>query len=150
MKDQGDIIFGLRVSVNEKISEIVHIKSRDPTESFMNLLGLPALDFSNIDKEGNPPDYLEGLSVEARKNYVADLEVVYAHEKFNRVMDYVVNVLGNHIVHKDTGEPPQDRTKNGQMAIVGVKMIKRQLEKAHNEFMESKKVEEEFDEQEIL
>ena len=99
-------------------------------------------DFSEVDEDGKPPHYLKELSDVERKNYVAELESIYSNEKFIKVLNYCINLLGN----KGMQVLPEDHMKDARYAILGIKTLIKEFENAHIEFINnSKKKDEEFD-----
>lgn len=138
--------------VNKKyLDENAKLKAeiaRRPTmaDLMRDSLGLPMLTLDNIDADARPPHYLEGLTDEERKNYVAHLESIYADEKFQTVYAYSMNLIGNHMVHT----VPDEQLGNGRVGIVSLKMLMKEFENAHDEFISSKKPAEEFDPMEII
>lgn len=134
-------------TIKELEHTIKELKSRSPTEQeLMAYFGIPIIDFYDVDDEAKPPHYLADLSDEARKNFIADMESMYVNEKFQNVVAYIINVLGNHSFQKAS----EENMKNGRYAAIGVRTLMAEFIKAHNEFTESKKIPDEFDEHEVI
>lgn len=108
------------------------IKSKFTVEDLVcQSLGLPTgIDFSNVDNEGMPPHYFKGLSDEQRKLWIGDLETIYANDKFQTVVKYVINMIGNHGIQK----APDDKMRNSKIAIIGIRTLLTELKTAHEEF----------------
>ncbi len=105
-------------------------------------IGLPMIDFANVDNdEGKPPHYLEGLTDDQRKNFIASMETIYVDEKFQKVVSYVINLLGNHSIQK----ADEDKMRNGRLGIIGIRTLTAEFLKAHNEHVSAKKKDEGFD-----
>lgn len=123
------------------------LNSKEHFEDLMrDSIGLPMIHFANVDETGKPPHFLEGLNEDQRKNFVADIAIMYKDEKFQQIFDYVINLLGNHAIQKaDVNE-----MKNGQMAIVGIRTLRNEFNKLYNEYEASRKPPEEFDPLEVL
>lgn len=98
-------------------------------------LGLPMVEFDNVDQEGMPPSYLDGLTDTERKNYVADLELIYNNKKFYQVVSYIINLFGNNSLRKATDE----NGKNGKIAIVAIDTLMRKFKEAHDEHIANRR-----------
>lgn len=104
-------------------------------------LGLPMIHFHNVDEEGKPPHYLSGLNDDLRKQYIAELNAIYINEKFQEVLNYTINLLGNHSIQKATDE----NMRNGRIAIVGIRTLLKEFKDAHAEYVDSMKGKDDFD-----
>lgn len=127
-------------------------KSPDKLENLMRMsLGLPYISFHDIETDAggndNPPHYLKGLDPEARKGFIAELASIYRSERFKAVMNYHINVLGNHSMQK-----AQDSDmRNGRIGIVALRGFRQEFEKANSEYQDTLDPDKEkFDPQEIL
>lgn len=109
-------------------------------------LGIKSLSFADVDDDGYPPHYLAGLSEQERKHYVADLESIYTNEKFQKVVSYVINVIGNHAIQK----AEEGQMRNGRIGIIGIRTLMGEFLQAHQEYVDSRKPEEKFDPLETL
>lgn len=126
---------------NEYLFESIEILKEEPKETFI------PLDFSNVDDNGKPPHFLSDLNDDARKQFIASMESIYSDEKFNKVINYVINVWGNHSFQV---EPDETKMRNGRFAVLGIRTLMKEFEKMHSEYIGSKNKEEEFDPLEIL
>lgn len=139
---------GLAEKVVKQAIEIRELKrARDlpqkPTKADLmrDILGLPMLDFANVDKEGYPVHYLEGMSNEERKHYVAEMAIIYQNPKFITVTNYLINLFGNHAVRK-----PHPEEKNlGVYSMNGIKMMQNEFHKAFLEHSERNTPQDKFD-----
>lgn len=104
-------------------------------------LGLPMLDFTTADEKGKPPLPYADLGADERKNFIANLEVVYSTKEFQDMYQHTINHFGNHsmLVEKD------DAIKNGRIAIVALKTFMQKFLDAHAEFLTNKRGEQPFD-----
>ena len=114
---------------------------------FLGQQSLIMMDFVDVDESGLPPHYLKDLTVDERKNFVADMERFYYDERFNKVINYVINVLANYSFQK---EPDEMKMRNGRYAVIGVRTLMKQFEEMHSEYLDSKKKEDDFDEFAVL
>ena len=129
--------FNVRVAELEKKA-----KERPSMADLMrDSIGLPMIDFSNVNEYGRPPSYMSGLGEVERKNYIASLVAIYRDPKFQAVYNYVNNVLGNHTVQVFD----DDKMKTGRYAIIGVKAFMKEFEKAISEHTTGVKSDEEWD-----
>lgn len=142
-------ITSLEKSVTGLKAEVKKLKDQTPEmlENIMRAsLGLPYLRFDNVkaDAKGNdnPPHYLDGLDSEARKGFVSYLASVYRDERFKSVMDWFVNVLGNHSIQK----APKETMENGRLGIIAFRGFRKEFENANAEYQDSlKDGDEDFD-----
>lgn len=125
----------------EKTQEPHEITLADFMRFSFEQLGIPSLDFSNIDEEGKPSHYLAGLSDIERKNFIASMESMYADDKFQKIVSYVINLIGNHAIQKADDE----QMKNGKIGIIGIRTLMAEFINAHQEYVDSKKPVEGFD-----
>lgn len=107
----------------------------------MNTLGIPWIQFSEVDEDGKPPHYLEGLSESERKDFIAKLESIYTDDQFQTVISYVINLIGNFAIQK----ADDDQMKNGKIGIIGIRTLLSEFIEAHQEYVDSKKPVEGFD-----
>src|SRR5688572_14681345 len=116
---------------------------RQPTEADLmrDIVGLPMIDYANVDAEGYPPHYLDGLSAEERKHIVADLAIIYDNPRFKNVITYLTNLFGNHAIRNKH----KDEQNLGLYSMNGIKMVLEELRKAHLEHSERNQPEEKFD-----
>lgn len=135
--------------------ELDHLKRKESTtklteDQFMqyclDTLNVPWLNFANVDDAGRPPHYLAGLTPEARKDFVAHMESMYADEKFQTVVSYVINLIGNHSIQK----AEDDKMKNGKIGIVGIRTLMSEFINAHKEYVDSRKSGDDFDKLAIM
>lgn len=139
---------------------IIHLKNQiqvlesqtpDEMENLMRAsLGLPYIRFDNIEKDAkgndNPPHYLKGLDQQARLTYLADLSQIFRNPHFQEVMDWHVNVLGNHSMQKASDAD----MRNGRIGIIAFRGFRKEFEDADAEYMESNRPEEDFDKHSVL
>ncbi len=109
-------------------------------------LGIPFIDFANIDEDGKPPHYLSGLTDAARKDFIARMESIYTDDKFQIVVSYVINLLGNHAIQK----ADDDKMRNGKIGIIGIRTLIGEFLQAHREYADSRKPVEGFDPLEVM
>ncbi len=136
------------VKIYKKENE--RLKSKNESITFEDMMrasiGLPMINFSNVDKKGLPPHFLEGLNEDQRKNFMLDVAGMYSNDRFQTIFDYAINLVGNHAIHKEDIE----QIKMGQLAILGIRTVKNEFEKLFNEYESSKKLPEQFDPLDIL
>lgn len=121
-------------------------KLRDPTpQEIMKYLGLPPINFNNVDEDGKPPSYMPE-DPEERKNFVADLEVIYQNQRLKKVFEYIINLLGNHSFQV----AEEGNMRNGRYAMLGVKALWSELENAHLEHKANTEKKEPIDKHAIL
>lgn len=134
----------LKQKLIERELEIHDLKEKTKhtkADLMRDVLGLPMVDFANIDSEGYPTHYLEGLSQEERKNVVADLAIIYQNRRFQMVTNYLLNLFGNHAIRK-----PQENDKNlAVFSMNGIRMVLEELRKAELEHAERHNPPEKFD-----
>lgn len=106
------------------------------------------IDFSAADKKTClPPHYFDDLTTEERANFVADMETIYANQKFQSVVKYWINVFALSAVYK---AEEIEKVRN-QAAVIGFRALLNDFDKMHLEFMENRREQkEEFDTHEIL
>lgn len=117
------------------------ISQEDVVKWCVKTLGMTFIDFANIDEDGKPPHYLDKLTPEERKNWVAHLETLYQDEKLQAVIAYVINLIGNHAIQKADDE----HMRNGKIAIIGIRTFMGEIMQAHQEYLDIRKPTEEFD-----
>lgn len=127
---------------NEYLMDSIEILKEEEPRGF-----LEPLDFFNVDGNAKPPHFLKDLNEDARKQFIATMEGMYSDEKFQKVISYVINVLGNHSFQV---EPDETKMRNGRFAVLGIRTLMKEFEKMHSEYVGSKKKVEEFDHLEIL
>lgn len=116
---------------------------RQPTQADLirDIVGLPMIDYANVDGEGYPPHFLSGMTSEERKHFVTDLAVIYDNPRFQKVIAYLTNLFGNHAIrNKD-----KDEQNLGLYSMNGIKMVLEELRKAHLEHGERNTPPEKFD-----
>jgi len=153
-KKELDDLVRLRIKVdeleeeNQDLEDLIRLmRDSATTENLMReSLGLPYIDFANVNEDGKPPHYLKDLDENARKSFIAELESIYANEKFQKVVAYVINLLGNHSIQK----AEEDKMRNGRIGIVGIRTLMSEFIGAHNEYVNSRKQPDEFDPNEVL
>lgn len=129
-------------------AKLVGMKNQPSMADLMReSLGM-VVDFSEADKKTClPPHYLDTLTTEERKNFVADMETIYTNDKFQSVVKYMINLFAFNITFK----ADKEQMKNNQMAVIGFRTLLREFDKMHSEFLEQKKNSDtEFDEQDLL
>lgn len=106
------------------------------------------IDFSEADtKTCLPAHFLEGLTSDERKNFVSDMETIYANEKFQSVVKYMINLFALNMVFK----ADEEERKRNQAAVIAFRTLLREFDKMHVEFLESKRnADEDVDPQELL
>ncbi len=137
-------------ALKSKIKELEE-NTPDKLENLMRAsLGLPYIDFENIerDTEGNdnPPHYLKGLDDDERKAYISQLAQIWKNDKFQAVLRYNINVLGNYTIQK----APDESMKNGRIGIIAIRGFRKDFEDAYAEYMESAKEPEDFNKFSVL
>lgn len=93
-------------------------------------LGLPMIDFINVDKDGEPPHYLHGLDEDKRAIFIGELSNIYRKPEFKAVINYWTNLFGNYAVRNADKDP-----QPGRYGINGVACIRKSFESAHKEFV---------------
>lgn len=113
-------------------------------------LGLPYINFHNLEDDGkgndNPPHYLKGFNPEQRAAYIAELAQIFRKPQFQEVLNYHINVLGNHSLQK----APENKMESGRIGIISLRGFRKEFEEADAEYMEKAKEEEEIDVHEVL
>ena len=142
--------FDLELFELQKSHEQYYESSQDKKPSMADLMrdsiGLPMVDFINTDTEGYPTHFMAHMKPEERKVAVSKLHNIYKDELFMSVLDYWINMFGNHSIRKGSA----DITDSGRFGINGIAMIRKELEKASTEFTADMKPEEEYDEHEVI
>lgn len=135
IKQDGREITKLRIQVEQ-------LKRSQPkmADLMRDSLGLPTLDFSNVDKEGYPPHYLKGMTEKQRKSFIGELSAIHAKPEFQTVLNYWINMFGNHAIRNADKDP-----QPGRYGINGVAMIRKSFEEANKEFVDSMQPEDEED-----
>jgi len=116
----------------------------DVMEEAEKLIGIP-IDFYNTDVNGFPEHPLNKLTEEERKNAIGELENIYHNKHFTSIMRYLIDLFGNTAIRSNN-----ELVDVGRFSINGVIKLKRELENAHAEFIESHKPAEEYDKHEII
>lgn len=148
-----DLVEEYEDQLEELRKEIEILKAQTPEqmENIMRAsLGLPYIRFDNIEKDlkgsDNPPHYLKGLTPDARTAFLAELSQIYKKPEFQTVMNYHINVLGNHSIQKAKDED----MRNGRIGIIALRGFRKELEDANTEYLDSLKQDEDFDKHSIL
>ncbi len=155
--DRKDLVHDVkffRTRAAEYRKELDELKQTPTPEEMENLmrrsLGLPYINFHDIEPDGkgndNPPHYLKGLDDQARKAYVAELAQIYKNDKFQAVVNYHINVLGNFSLQKAKDED----MRSGRIGIIALRGFRKEFEDANAEYQDTLKPEEEFDTHGIL
>lgn len=134
-------VIDLRVAVLEKRDKKNPPSEAEIMQYCLKTLGVPLINFADVDSEGKPPSYLDGLKPEQRKDFIAHMEAMYADEKFQAVVAYVINLLGNHSIQV----AEDDKMRNGKIGIIGIRTLMGEFISAHQEYVDSKKSVEGFD-----
>lgn len=118
----------------------------DEMENLMRAsLGLPYIRFDNIEKDSkgndNPPHYLSGMNPDQRLSYLSEMSQIFKKPEFKEVLNYHINVLGNHSIQKAKDED----MRNGRIGIIAIRGFRKEFEDANAEYMDSLKDPEEFD-----
>lgn len=123
--------------------ELVALK-KEPTPTMADLmrdiLGLPMVDFANVDSEGYPKHPADGMSKDERLAFMGELNRVYTNDAFKLLMEYWINMFGNHSVRNADKDAQPAR-----FSINGIAMLRKELETAHHEVVEASKEDEKFD-----
>lgn len=132
---------------------LAELEERTPNEmeNIMRAsLGLPYIRFDNVETDArgfdNPPHYLKGLDQQARLTYISELAVIFRNPHFQEVMNYHINVLGNHSMQKAA----DSEMRNGRIGIIALRGFRKEFDTANAEYMESKKEQETFDAHSVL
>lgn len=136
----------LETECGELRGEVFKLENKKVTQEqvmqwCLDTLGVRFIDFSNVNADGQPPHYLDDLSPEARKEWIAGLNSIYTDPKFQKVVAYTINLIGNHAIQK----AEDDNMKNGKIGIIGIRTLMTEFMQSHDEFVDSKKPDEEFD-----
>jgi hypothetical protein len=135
--------------LNEKLKEAQTIKPITEAQVMtwcVQTLGIPYLSMADVDDEAHPPHYLSDLSEDERKVWISSLENIYSSQKFQAVIAYVINLLGNFSLQK----AEDDKMRNGKIGIIAIRTLMTEFANAHKEFMDRRKPEEEFDPLEVM
>lgn len=134
----------LRSRVRNLQDELQYFKDKEKEpfgmENIMRAsLGLPYLRFDNIETDSkgndNPPHYLKGLDSQARKEFISYLASVYRDDRFKAVMNWFINVMGNHSFQK----APKETMDNGRIVVIGFRQFRKEFEDATAEYQDSLK-----------
>lgn len=154
-KRQYDSSNRTSISMAKTINELEErLKKKSDINEMENImrasLGLPYIRFDNIERDtdgnDNPPHYLKGLDPDERKAYINELSTIFKNPKFKEVMNYQINVLGNHSIQK-AGDADM---RNGRIGIIALRAFRKSFEDANKEYMDSLKEEENFDDHAVL
>lgn len=113
-----------------------------------DMLHLPMLDFSDVDKDGKPPHPLLAGTKEQQLQKQTRLAEVHRNDVFQEVMAYWINRFGNHALRKV--DPSGLETKAGIFSINGITAIRKELERANMAVKEGREPPDQFDEHEVL
>ncbi len=128
-------------SLGEELKAKEKTTLQDVVAYCTDTLGIPFMSFYDVDDDGKPPHYLAGLSDAERKDFIAKMESIYTDDKFQIVVAYVINVIGNFAMQK----AEDDQMKNGKIGIIGIRTLMSEFIEAHQEHVDSKKPVEGFD-----
>lgn len=145
-KDQLTSAFNTVQEVRDELIRYSHREESEITENdlfkyCLETLGVPMIDFSNVDNDGKPPHYLASLTDSERKDFIAHLETIYSDPKFQTVVSYIINLIGNYSIQK----AEDDKMRNGKLGIIGIRTFMGEFINAHTEYNDQKKPVEGFD-----
>lgn len=128
--EQSCTIFACK---NDELSERLKGSMADLMRESLSM----QIDFSSASDKGLPPHYLDDLSEDDRKNFIIDMETVYSNERFQKVVNYMINLFGMNCVYREDKE----QMKNNQMAVIGFRTLLKQFDTIHTEFLSYRKSE---------
>lgn len=116
-----------------RVRELNEQQKEKPTmaDLMRDSVGLPMIDFVNVDSDGEPQHYLHGLDKDQRAVFIGELSNIYRKPEFQAVLNYWVNMFGNYAVRNAKGD-----SQPGRYGINGIASIRKSLESANKEFME--------------
>lgn len=149
------LLFPLKEAEIVSITELkVHLKDleknlRDskntPSPSLSDLmretLGLVRLDFTNVDK-GITPHFLSSASKDKRTQYVNELHQIFQYEVWELMCKNHIDTQGNFSFRTADGEL---QMLAGRMSVNGIELIRQEVKRGHEEYLERSKPPEEFD-----
>lgn len=106
-------------------------------------LGVERLDFYNVDTEGVPTHFLNTENKELRNTYLAQLAQIWQLDVFEVMCKNHIDIQGNFSFRAADGEL---QILAGRMSVNGISLIRNEVKKGYDEFMERSKPPEEFDE----
>ena len=142
-------VIDAKESLIEKLEKQIEVLENQPEPDMADLMrdiiDLPMVDFANVDSEGYPLHYLEGITDAQRKEKLEKLSNFHQSGTLQEVFDFWINQFGNHSVRKSSNE----NVYAGRFSINGVAMIRKDLARAHAEYNELLHPDVDFDEFEV-
>ena len=120
---------------SEEIYRLSQLQKPSLADLMRDSLGLPMIDFVNVDESGLPKHPFKNLSDIERRSYVFSLDQVYTNRNYHEVMDYCINLLGNKAVLAQS----EEARHTAGLGIVALKMFREIFKDAHDMAEEFKK-----------
>lgn len=125
----------------EKEKEILRNEDNLMAALMREALGMQ-IDFSAASTDKClPPHFLQELSEAERKNFIISMETIYADDKFQKVVRYMINLFATNAIYKYD----KDEMRAGQIAVVAFRTFLKEFSDMHKEFLGYKQKEDEFD-----
>ncbi len=127
--------------------EVIDLDKSKPTmaDLMREMLGLTHLNFSDVDKEGVPKHFLD-TEKETRKMYISQLAQIQQLDVWQVMIKNHIDTQGNYSFRTADGEL---QMLAGRMSVNGISLVRDEVKKGYDEYMEGRKPKEEFDEFEV-
>lgn len=106
-------------------------------------LGIVKINFSNVPEDGIPNHFLDVEDQNKRTQYINELHQIFQFEVFHAMCQNHIDTQGNFSFRTADGEL---QMLAGRMTVNGISLIRNDVRKGHEEYMERSKPKEDFDE----
>jgi hypothetical protein len=98
-------------------------------------LGTYKVNFSNVDKQGKPYDFLdeERIGKDTRLTFISQLAQIWGLEAFQAMCNYHIDAQGNFSFREADGEV---QILAGRMTVNGISLIRNEVKEAFEEYMD--------------
>lgn len=121
---------------------------REPPEPALSdlmreIVGLTTLNFSNVTDDGSPRHFLDTDNKDKRSQYLTELHQIYQTEVWPVMCQNHIDTQGNFSFR--TAES-YDQMLAGRFSVNGISLLRNDVKRGHDEYMDRSKPPDDFDE----
>ncbi len=143
LREQDSNVVDLQEENLRLIKESEDKKKESLADLMRDNLKLTTLNFSNVEEDGAPRHFLDLEDKSKRTQYVNELYQISQFEVFHVMCQNHIDTQGNFSL-RNSENWEQDLA--GRFSINGISLIRNEVKRAYEEYMERSKPPEEFDE----
>jgi hypothetical protein len=144
-RDQIDSLKGLVAQMNIKLMESEKKPLPKMADLMRDTMGLVMSDFSNVKEDGMPRHFLDIEDKSKRTLYINELAQIYQTEVWEVMCKNHIDTQGNFSFRQADGEL---QLLSGRMTVNGISLLRKEVKRGFEEWMDGRKAPEEFDEHE--